>query len=102
MDEQVLSDLETSTAKSVSFYNGSEKNLILGNLKNSLVDGEKYFGSFSWPSGAVYSGEFCDGRRNGCGKQTWPEGSSYEGQFFNDMRHGYGIQTCSSGEVYKM
>ena len=99
MNEQKLKILASSTVRSVSFNNGDERNISSEKLSHSLVEGEKYFGTFSWPSGAEYTGEFCSGKRNGCGKQTWPEGSSYEGEFVDDMRHGFGTQLCTSGEV---
>ncbi|XP_078487148.1 ankyrin repeat and MYND domain-containing protein 1 isoform X2 [Ciona intestinalis] len=58
-------------------------------------------GKFSWPSGALYEGEYKEHRRHGAGKQTWQDGSTYEGEFMNDMRHGQGIHKWASGEVYE-
>uniref|UniRef100_F6R8C3 Ankyrin repeat and MYND domain-containing protein 1 n=2 Tax=Ciona intestinalis TaxID=7719 RepID=F6R8C3_CIOIN len=58
-------------------------------------------GKFSWPSGALYEGEYKEHRRHGAGKQTWQDGSTYKGEFMNDMRHGQGIHKWASGEIYE-
>lgn len=36
-------------------------------------------GTFRWPSGLRYTGEYVDNKRQGYGEQEWPEGSRYEG-----------------------
>ena len=56
-------------------------------------------GTFSWPSGLRYSGEFSNNKRHGEGVQVWPDGSRYEGGFEEDLRHGHGRHTWQNGEV---
>ena len=56
-------------------------------------------GTFSWPSGLHYTGEFVDNKRHGRGVQIWPDGSRYEGGFKEDSRHGRGRHVWQNGEV---
>ena len=56
-------------------------------------------GTFSWPSGLRYSGEFSNNKRHGEGVQVWPDGSRYEGGFEEDLRHGHGRHIWQNGEV---
>lgn len=58
-------------------------------------------GTFSWPSGLQYTGEFWNNKRQGAGLQVWPDGSKYEGRFEDDMRHGHGRHSWKNGEVCK-
>ncbi len=56
-------------------------------------------GTFSWPSGLQYTGEFWNNKRQGTGLQVWPDGAKYEGRFEDDMRHGHGRHCWKNGEV---
>ena len=56
-------------------------------------------GTFHWPSGMVYEGEFAGLQRHGKGRQRWPDNSVYEGDFVNDLRQGKGRHCWSNGEV---
>ena len=56
-------------------------------------------GTFTWPSGLQYAGEFLNNKRHGTGVQVWPDGSRYEGGFREDMRHGHGRHCWENGEV---
>ena len=51
--------------------------------------------------GAVYDGEWMNGRRFGFGVQTWPDGSRYEGMWENDKANGQGKLTHADGDVYE-
>ena len=89
----LFSSLSTSTTQltdNKTLSNGK----IFANERNSPQKG-----TFKWPSGACYEGEFYNGQRNGHGIQTWQDNSMYDGEFLNDMRHGYGRHQWSSGEV---
>jgi hypothetical protein len=35
----------------------------------------------SWPDGAIYEGNYYEGKKNGRGKLTFADGSVYEGDF---------------------
>jgi len=36
-------------------------------------------GTYTWPDGRKYEGEFKDGLKDGFGKLTWPTGKEYKG-----------------------
>lgn len=76
--------------KSGAIYTGSVK-------KGSLSRCGR--GTFSWPSGLQYTGEFQNNKRHGTGAQVWPDGSKYEGGFKDDARHGRGKHCWQNGEV---
>jgi len=45
----------------------------------------------AWPSGALYVGEFRNGRRDGRGIYTWPNGDRYEGEWSAGKPSGQGV-----------
>jgi hypothetical protein len=45
-------------------------------------------GPFTLKNGAVYTGQWLMGMRDGFGTQLWPDGSRYEGQWRNDKANG--------------
>jgi S1-C subfamily serine protease len=59
------------------------------------------FGTYTFPSGNKYVGEFKDGKRNGQGTFTFASGNKYVGEFKNDKANGQGIYTfAKSGNKY--
>jgi hypothetical protein len=81
-------------------------------------------GTFIWPDGSSYSGEWRNGQQfgrgvfvgasgqryegswayglpDGQGIYTWPDGRRYVGAFQRDKFHGQGKQTWPSGESYE-
>ena len=58
------------------------------------------FGTYTWPDGARYVGEFRDDKRNGQGTFTWPDGARYVGEYKDDKRNGQGTQTWPDGQRY--
>ena len=77
----------------------------------TFPDGAKYVGEFrdgkqngqgtyTYPDGAKYVGEFRDGKRNGQGTFTFPDGSKYVGEFRDGKRNGQGTFTFPNGEKY--
>ena len=58
-------------------------------------------GTYTWPNGQKYVGEFRDGKANGQGIYTWPNGQKYVGEFRDNKANGYGIYTWPNGEKYE-
>jgi len=59
------------------------------------------FGTYTFPSGNKYVGEYKNDKRNGQGTFTFPKsGNKYVGEFKNDKRNGQGTFTCDSGSKY--
>lgn len=74
-------------------------------------DGEKYVGewqeeqvhgrgTFTWADGRKYVGEWKDGERNGRGTFTWADGRKYVGEWKDDKRNGQGTFTSPDGHEY--
>ena len=38
------------------------------------------FGTFKWPDGMIYEGEYKNDMKDGIGKMTWPDGKIYYGE----------------------
>ncbi|MBR4226395.1 MAG: hypothetical protein IKR86_06450 [Candidatus Methanomethylophilaceae archaeon] len=55
-------------------------------------------GSFFWPDGTLYEGEFSDGVIEGRGRKTYFD-RVYEGDFHNNLREGRGKLIFRNGDV---
>ncbi|MCA1765194.1 MAG: hypothetical protein LC633_02935, partial [Desulfobulbaceae bacterium] len=75
---------------SLSAKNGK---IIEGNCENGA-------GTFEYSSGALYVGEWLNGKEHGRGRMTLPDGSSYEGEYKNGRPHGYGVFQLRDGRQY--
>ncbi len=49
-------------------------------------------------SGAMFTGEYVDGKKHGTGTMVYPDGSKYVGQWASDKRHGHGVYTYVNGD----
>ena len=58
-------------------------------------------GDIHLKNGAVYNGDWQEGKRHGQGTQKWPDGSKYEGEWQDDKANGYGKLMHADGDVYK-
>ena len=58
------------------------------------------FGTYTWPWGAKYVGEWQDGKRNGQGTETFADGDKYVGGWLDDNKHGQGTYTFADGDEY--
>jgi hypothetical protein len=52
-------------------------------------------------NGAVYVGEWANGKKNGKGIQVWKDGSIYEGFWLNDKAEGKGRLYHVNGDIYE-
>ena len=68
----------------------------------NIVDGWRHGkGTYLYPSGDVYSGDWVFNVRSGWGVYiVAATGEKYEGQWRNGFRHGLGTQACASGFRY--
>lgn len=67
-------------------------------LSGDCVNGR---GTFKYPSGAVYQGEFVDGEIHGIGKLTYSDKREYVGEWVNRYQEGKGKMTMPDGRVFK-
>jgi clan AA aspartic protease (TIGR02281 family) len=58
------------------------------------------FGTFTFPSGDRYVGEWRDNKFDGEGTYTLPSGERYVGEFRSHQRNGQGTHILPSGEKY--
>ena len=59
------------------------------------------FRRITYPDGAVYEGEFRDGKRSGTGRLIFPDGAVYEGEFADDHMNGRGTLVYANGDRYE-
>jgi len=64
-------------------------------------DCENGFGTWEWPNGTIYKGEFKNKARNGYGYYLFENGDVYVGEWQNNERHGYGVYYFSNHNSHK-
>jgi hypothetical protein len=57
--------------------------------------------SLTMEDGAIYSGQWKNGKRDGIGYQIWPDGSNYEGEWAEDKANGKGKLKHADGDIYE-
>lgn len=56
---------------------------------------------FVFKTGAIYKGEWLNGKRHGYGVQTWPDGARYEGNWKDHKTQGIGKFYHADGDIYE-
>ncbi len=56
-------------------------------------------GTYVWPDGKKYVGNFNMDKKDGFGVFSWPDGRQYEGSFKNGKQHGNGKFRSPKGAV---
>ena len=77
----------------LSFLTSVQAQCIRGNCYSGI-------GTYKYPSGAKYSGEFRNGKIHGNGILYFSNGNKYTGEWVNQYREGQGKMVFASGEVY--
>jgi hypothetical protein len=67
---------------------------------SSRVGWNNCVGTYTTTEGALYVGEFRNGKYNGQGTATWPNGDRYIGEFRDDKFHGQGVYTSEKNFTY--
>ena len=65
---------------------------------NNSVKWNNCLGTYTFPTGDKYVGEFKYGIRHGQGTFTFANGDKYVGEWKNDQLHGQGTYTFANGE----
>ena len=71
--------------------------LAINNLMSAPSNG---YGSYTWPSGQKYTGEWKYGLPHGRGKMEFPSGDIYEGNFGHGKFEGQGVAMYANGNIY--
>jgi len=79
----------------VSFIGGCASKI--GCVKGNCVDGE---GTYIFPSGNIYTGEFKNGKYNGHGTYTFSDGKKYIGELRENKFNGSGTYYFPDGRKY--
>ena len=79
---------------SFSYPNGD---IYTGEWKQNKQYGQ---GTYSWATGHKYIGNFKKNNRHGYGKLIFPNGGEYIGEFKDGKKHGQGALTIPNGKVY--
>ena len=58
-------------------------------------------GTYIYPNGEKYRGDWKNGKYHGHGTFTYPDGIMYVGKWKNDKRHGKGTETFPDGKKYE-
>ena len=87
-----IHEIISEAGKKISFQNDNS-DCVSGDCKNGQ-------GTFTFPDGRKYIGEFKDGRSNGQGTSTFPNGTKYVGEFKDGRSNGQGTFTFPNGTKY--
>lgn len=71
--------------------------IYTGEWKNGVKDG---FGVQNWPDGSVYEGEWKNDKASGKGKLIHGDGDVYEGEWSDDKANGHGVYIHSNGAKF--
>ena len=77
-----------------TFPNGET---YVGEFKDDKKNGQ---GTYTFLSGDKYVGEYKDGKNNGQGTLTFANGETYVGEWRDGLRNGQAIETFASGDKY--
>lgn len=58
-------------------------------------------GTYWWPTGASYKGEWADGSMHGVGTFESPDGTRYQGGWAHDLKQGLGKKWFPNGDTYE-
>ena len=76
--------------------------LLLQAVLLTVQDGKKDgLGTYWWPTGSSYKGEWSDGSMHGVGTFESPDGTRYQGGWARDLKQGLGKKWFPNGDTYE-
>jgi prepilin-type processing-associated H-X9-DG protein len=81
----------------VGTYTFPSGNKYVGDFKDGKFNGQ---GTFTFANGEKHVGEWKDGKANGQGTVTFPSGNKYVGDYKDDKRNGQGTFAQANGNKY--
>lgn len=70
-----------------------------GEIRDPVIGKKHGQGTYLFPDGARYTGEWKNDARHGYGTMQYPDGSRFEGAWFSNMREGQGHTVLPNGSV---
>lgn len=78
-------------------FSATEVEAYTGEYANGLRSGS---GTYRYPTGSVYEGEWKDDKKEGRGTSSVADGNVYVGEYKNGVREGHGTYYYEDGHVY--
>jgi len=121
---KLLQDKMKFIIKLQAFWRGHTARRLIGLLRAKQLGSSKYFTQeearetisnrrfydpdqpreqrqpYQFKTGAVYTGQWKGGFRDGFGEQTWPDGAKYAGEWRENRAHGKGRFIHVDGDIY--
>ena len=72
-----------------------------GRFEGEWEKSEFKIGTYYYPMGDIYEGEFKNNEKEGYGIFYYSDGTIYEGEWKSNYPEGYGILYCLSGNIYE-
>ncbi|MDY6935139.1 MAG: hypothetical protein SVZ03_13075 [Spirochaetota bacterium] len=101
IDDDALGCIDGDCINGQGTFRYPDGSTYIGQFVNGLMEGQ---GTFTWGeksvwAGSKFIGEFKKGRINGYGTWTWPRGGKYIGECKDNMIHGKGTMYYPDGRV---
>ncbi|MDX5324978.1 MAG: phospholipid carrier-dependent glycosyltransferase [Bacteroidota bacterium] len=80
-------------------YNGEYKVIEPTKEDEATTAVREGHGTYRWPDGRVYEGEWLNGQKSGQGTLKFPDGRIFEGLWQNDLQNGPGVLKNSDGTI---
>ena len=90
-------DLINGKKQGKGTYTWPNGNKYIGEWKDNIINGK---GEFIFNTGAKYNGNWKNNKFDGEGEFIWTNGDRYNGNWQNGKKNGHGIFYYSDGDVY--
>lgn len=96
-----MSMLRSKVAGSNKYFTYEESKETMSKKRYDPNQKRELRPAYKFRSGAVYTGQWKGGFRDGQGEQTWPDGAKYIGEWVENRAQGKGKFIHTDGDVYE-
>ena len=90
--------IRIASYKKTKYFKAEESKETLNGIYSENLPTERR--SYTYKTGAVYTGEWKGGMRHGNGTMKWPDGAKYSGSWLFNAAAGQGNFTHADGDTY--